>query len=60
MSIKQEDFSKTPAKIFSTLVKEAVYGNRDLWYLNNRIPSLGEVCPQITSRDVGVLLLPPA
>lgn len=44
MSIKQEDFTKTPAKTFSTLVKAEVYKNRDLWYLEDRIPSLGEVC----------------
>lgn len=43
MSIKQEDFSKTPAQVFSTLVKDVVYSHKDLWYLDDRIPSLGEV-----------------
>jgi len=44
MSIKQEDFASTPATTFSTLVKNIVYANRDLWYLEDRLPTLGEVC----------------
>lgn len=47
MSIKQEDFASTPALTFSTLVKNIVYANRDLWYLEDRVPTLGEVCRYI-------------
>lgn len=40
MSIKQEDY--TPPGAFSSLVKQEVDLDRDLWYLENRIPNLGE------------------
>uniref|UniRef100_A0A8H7Y5F9 Phosphatidylinositol-specific phospholipase C X domain-containing protein n=1 Tax=Psilocybe cubensis TaxID=181762 RepID=A0A8H7Y5F9_PSICU len=58
MSIKQEDFVVTPARIFSKLVRETiVHGaggwgdsestghgvNKGMWFLENRIPRLGEV-----------------
>ncbi|KAF8311301.1 PLC-like phosphodiesterase [Clavulina sp. PMI_390] len=44
MSIKREqNLSKTPTILFSQLVKEAVYAERELWFLDNRIPRLGEV-----------------
>ncbi|RXW19859.1 hypothetical protein EST38_g6010 [Candolleomyces aberdarensis] len=57
MSIKQEDFTVTPPTTFSRLVKEEIMnspggfkdtnekGERDLgmWYLQNRVPNLGEV-----------------
>jgi 1-phosphatidylinositol phosphodiesterase len=43
MSIKQEDRASL---LFSQLVHSAVYngsGGRDMWFLENRIPTLGEV-----------------
>ncbi|KAJ2925495.1 hypothetical protein H1R20_g11599, partial [Candolleomyces eurysporus] len=57
MSLKQEDFTITPPTTFSRLVKEEIMnspggfkdtnekGERDLgmWYLQNRVPNLGEV-----------------
>jgi 1-phosphatidylinositol phosphodiesterase len=46
MSIKQEDFANTPAITFSRLVHEEILtseGGMDLWFLDNRIPNLGEV-----------------
>ncbi|KAF9521184.1 hypothetical protein BS47DRAFT_1286404 [Hydnum rufescens UP504] len=47
MFIKQEDGARTPEWIFSILVKEAVYTadstRSSRWYLENRIPRLGEV-----------------
>jgi len=47
MFIKQEDGPRTPQRIFSTLVKEAVYTEDSTrssrWFLENRIPRLGEV-----------------
>ena len=46
MSIKQEDFEKTPPPRFSALVHDELYngpGGRDMWFLENRIPTLGEV-----------------
>jgi 1-phosphatidylinositol phosphodiesterase len=57
MSIKQEDFTITPPTTFSRLVREEIMnspggfkntnekGERDLgmWYLQNRVPTLGEV-----------------
>lgn len=58
MSIKQED-TKTPAKTFSTLVKEVIYSNRDLWHLEDRIPLLGEVCFGFTYRGVSFPFLLP-
>ncbi|KAI0948706.1 hypothetical protein AcV7_009376 [Taiwanofungus camphoratus] len=45
MSIKQEDFEKTPPPLFSQLVHEEIMhgpGGRDMWFLDNRIPLLGE------------------
>ncbi|KAI0933495.1 hypothetical protein AcV5_005625 [Taiwanofungus camphoratus] len=45
MSIKQEDFEKTPPRLFSQLVHEEIMhgpGGRDMWFLDNRIPLLGE------------------
>ncbi|KAF8968324.1 PLC-like phosphodiesterase [Flammula alnicola] len=58
MSIKQEDFAITPAPLFSQLVHETITRgpggwmesnapisgvNRGMWFLENRIPKLGEV-----------------
>jgi 1-phosphatidylinositol phosphodiesterase len=46
MSIKQEDFNKTPLPEFSALVHEEIFngpGGPDLWFFQNRIPTLGEV-----------------
>ncbi|KAH9915793.1 PLC-like phosphodiesterase [Epithele typhae] len=46
MSIKQEDFATTPLPTFSKLVHDEIMngpGGRDLWFLENRIPRLGEV-----------------
>jgi len=57
MTLKQEDFVVTPAPIFSALVKKTIMGgpggwedssssgsvNRGMWFLENRIPTLGEV-----------------
>ena len=43
MSLKQEDGRRTPEAIFSRLVKETVDADPKLWFLENRIPQLGEV-----------------
>ncbi|KAF5331154.1 hypothetical protein D9619_006057 [Psilocybe cf. subviscida] len=56
MSIKQEDFVITPAPLFSKLVHETIARsaggwdqqstvgvNKGMWFLENRIPTLGEV-----------------
>ncbi|KAF8061643.1 PLC-like phosphodiesterase [Lyophyllum atratum] len=46
MSIKQEDFAKNSYLDFSRLVHEEIYngpGGQEMWYLRNRVPSLGEV-----------------
>ena len=46
MSIKQEDFTETPLTTFSALVHAEIYngpGGRNMWFLENRIPHLGEV-----------------
>ena len=46
MSLKQEDFAKTPLPLFSRLVHDEIMsgpGGRDMWFLENRIPRLGEV-----------------
>jgi 1-phosphatidylinositol phosphodiesterase len=43
MSIKQEDFGYTPAQVFSGMVKESIAQSRNIWWLEDRIPSLGEV-----------------
>jgi 1-phosphatidylinositol phosphodiesterase len=46
MSIKQEDFTVTPLPYFSRLVHEEIStapGGLDLWFLDNRVPKLGEV-----------------
>ncbi|KAI0694163.1 PLC-like phosphodiesterase [Cerioporus squamosus] len=46
MSIKQEDFATTPLPYFSECVHEEIMdgpGGRDMWFLENRIPTLGEV-----------------
>lgn len=46
MSIKQEDFRKTAPFIFSAKVHNEIFhgpGGRDMWYLDNRLPTLGEV-----------------
>jgi 1-phosphatidylinositol phosphodiesterase len=43
MSVKQEDQASL---LFSQLVHNAVYkgpGGKDMWFLENRIPTLGEV-----------------
>jgi 1-phosphatidylinositol phosphodiesterase len=46
MSIKQEDFTKTPVPEFSSRMHDEIFngpGGRDMWFLQNRIPTLGEV-----------------
>jgi 1-phosphatidylinositol phosphodiesterase len=46
MSIKQEDFRKTSVAKFSELVRKEITdskGGLDMWFLDNRIPTLGEV-----------------
>ncbi|KAJ3546549.1 hypothetical protein NM688_g5503 [Phlebia brevispora] len=46
MSIKQEDFATVRGEIFSKLVREEIFkgpGGRDMWFLDNRIPLLGQV-----------------
>ena len=46
MSLKQEDFSVTPPPIFSQLVHRELLngpGGKQMWFLENRIPRLGEV-----------------
>ncbi|KAI5119572.1 hypothetical protein M0805_006457 [Coniferiporia weirii] len=46
VSIKQEDFATTPATEFSTLVHDELFsgpGGSGMWFLENRIPQLGEV-----------------
>ncbi|KAF9553828.1 PLC-like phosphodiesterase [Agrocybe pediades] len=58
MSIKQEDFAVTPSPFFSQMVRETIIKsaggwddskpsktgiNRGMWFLENRIPTLGEV-----------------
>ncbi|KAG8726048.1 hypothetical protein FRC12_023773, partial [Ceratobasidium sp. 428] len=45
VSLKQEDFAKTPWWVFSRCVREEIErgsGGIDMWWLNNRIPMLGE------------------
>jgi 1-phosphatidylinositol phosphodiesterase len=45
MSIKQEDFARNPPLEFSRLVHEEIFngpGGRDMWFFENRIPTLGE------------------
>ncbi|KAI0781392.1 PLC-like phosphodiesterase [Trametes elegans] len=46
MSIKQEDFATTPLPLFSQLVHAEMSdgpGGLGMWFLQNRIPTLGEV-----------------
>lgn len=46
MSIKQEDFNKTPPSLFSTMLRNELYdgpGGRRMWFLDNHVPLLGEV-----------------
>ncbi|RDX52749.1 PLC-like phosphodiesterase [Lentinus brumalis] len=46
MSIKQEDFATTPLPYFSQCVHDEIVegpGGREMWFLENRIPQLGEV-----------------
>jgi len=46
MSIKQEDFATTPPPDFSALVHKEIQmgpGGTGMWFLENRIPLLGEV-----------------
>jgi 1-phosphatidylinositol phosphodiesterase len=58
MSIKQEDGSSTPSQFFSKMIRNAIIAgsggwddsktstqgvNRGMWFLENRIPTLGEV-----------------
>lgn len=46
MSIKQEDFATTPPPEFSALVYKEIQmgpGGMGMWFLENRIPLLGEV-----------------
>ncbi|PSR71198.1 hypothetical protein EW026_g5122 [Hermanssonia centrifuga] len=45
MSIKQEDFTTVPGDVFSKLVLKEITdgpGGKDMWFLDNRIPLLGE------------------
>lgn len=45
MSLKQEDFAVTRQAVFSKAVHEEIYtgpGGRDMWFFENRIPTLGE------------------
>ncbi|KZT70188.1 PLC-like phosphodiesterase [Daedalea quercina L-15889] len=45
MSIKQEDFAYTSEDLFSQLVHDEIMngpGGRDMWFLDNRVPTLGE------------------
>lgn len=46
MSVKQEDFAKVNWTVFSKLFQEEIFGGpggKDIWFLENRIPLLGEV-----------------
>lgn len=46
MSIKQEDYATVPGETFSHLVHEEIShgpGGRDMWFLDDRVPLLGEV-----------------
>jgi len=46
VSIKQEDFRQTPLERFSNLVRDEITsspGGMELWFLEDRIPKLGEV-----------------
>jgi 1-phosphatidylinositol phosphodiesterase len=46
MSLKQEDFPSTSDFDFSMLVHDEIFaapGGRGMWFLENRIPNLGEV-----------------
>ena len=55
MSLKQEDAALTPAPFFSQLVRDTIANgpggwddsksdtNKGMWFLENRIPKLGEV-----------------
>ena len=46
MSVKQEDFATVPGSVFSELVRVDIMegpGGKDMWFLENRIPQLGEV-----------------
>lgn len=42
MSIKQEDYVTVPWETFSQLVKKEVDAWTGMWWLENRIPTLGE------------------
>ena len=51
MSIKQEDFATVPGDLFSRLVHDEIFngpGGRDMWFLDNRIPLLGQVRGKVT------------
>jgi len=46
VSVKQEDFATTPWKVFSRCVREELErgaGGMGMWWLENRVPALGEV-----------------
>ncbi|KAF8626337.1 hypothetical protein AX15_004996 [Amanita polypyramis BW_CC] len=46
VSIKQEDFQRTPPQEFSLIVRDEIIngpGGVDVWFLENRMPRLGEV-----------------
>lgn len=46
VSVKQEDSANTPPRVFSRLVREEIersQGGMGMWWLENRIPRLGEV-----------------
>lgn len=51
MSIKQEDFKTTPPPTFSAAVHAEILestGGMAMWFLENRIPNLGEVRGKVT------------
>jgi 1-phosphatidylinositol phosphodiesterase len=46
MSIKQEDYERTPLIVFSKLVHDEIStgpGGMGMWFLDNRVPKLGEI-----------------
>lgn len=46
MSMKQEDYNVTMYRVFSKHVHDEMFngpGGKDMWFLENRIPKLGEV-----------------
>ncbi|KAF8919261.1 PLC-like phosphodiesterase [Mucidula mucida] len=43
MSMKQEDYPATRANVFSKTVHDEMMAYPDMWFLENRVPKLGEV-----------------